>query len=62
MANEQKAKLREEIGDVLFIDIVRYSKLLMDEQGQKLQKLNYKVGNTRSSAASKNSRSADSAS
>jgi len=62
MANEQKAKLREEIGDVLFIDIVRYSKLLIDEQGQKLQKLNCKVENTRSSAASKNSRSADSAS
>ena len=36
---EQKPKLRLEIGHVLFIDIVGYSKLLISEQSGQLQKL-----------------------
>ena len=40
MADEQKTKLRLEIAHVLFIDIVGYSKLLIDEQSEALQELN----------------------
>jgi hypothetical protein len=37
MATEPQAALRLEIGHVLFIDIVGYSKLLITEQSQQLQ-------------------------
>jgi TolB-like protein/class 3 adenylate cyclase len=40
MADEQKTKLRLEIAHVLFIDIVGYSKLLIDEQSEALHELN----------------------
>lgn len=40
MPEEQKAKLRLEIAHVLFIDIVGYSKLLIDEQSEALHELN----------------------
>jgi TolB-like protein/Tfp pilus assembly protein PilF len=46
MADEEKAKLRLEIGHVLFIDIVGYSKLLTDEQSEALQELNQIVRST----------------
>src|SRR5213082_1883425 len=46
MANEQKTKLRLEIAHVLFIDIVGYSKLLIDEQSESLQELNAIVRKT----------------
>src|SRR5438094_478233 len=46
MANEQKTKLRLEIAHVLFIDIVGYSKLLIDEQSEALRELNQIVRNT----------------
>jgi TolB-like protein/Tfp pilus assembly protein PilF len=46
MADEQKTKLRLEIAHVLFIDIVGYSKLLIDEQSEALQELNQIVRNT----------------
>src|SRR4029077_12096518 len=46
MADEQKTKLRLEIGHVLFIDIVGYSKLLIDEQSEALHELNQIVRNT----------------
>src|SRR5881398_2417985 len=46
MADEQKAKLRLEIAHVLFMDIVGYSKLLIDEQSEALQELNQLVRNT----------------
>ena len=39
MSEQQKAKLRLEIGHVLFLDIVGYSKLLISEQSAQLQKL-----------------------
>src|SRR5678810_884428 len=39
MPNEQKSNLRLEIGHVLFIDIVGYSKLLITEQSEQMQKL-----------------------
>ena len=39
MPDEQKTKLRLEIGHVLFIDIVGYSKLLITEQSDQLQTL-----------------------
>src|SRR5256884_4842322 len=39
MANEEKTKLRLEIAHVLFIDIVGYSKLLINEQSAQLQML-----------------------
>jgi hypothetical protein len=38
MANE-KTKLRLEIAHVLFIDIVGYSKLLIDEQSEAMQEI-----------------------
>src|SRR6202045_124502 len=46
MADEQKTKLRLEIAHVLFIDIVGYSKLLIDEQSETLHELNEIVRNT----------------
>src|ERR1700756_3649249 len=39
MSSEVKPEIRLEIGHVLFIDIVGYSKLLITEQSQQLQKL-----------------------
>src|SRR5437763_16251750 len=46
MADEQKTKLRLEIAHVLFLDIVGYSKLLIDEQSEALQERNQIVRNT----------------
>ena len=46
MADEQKTKLRLEIAHVLFMDIVGYSKLLIDEQSEALQELNQVVRKT----------------
>src|SRR5919108_5102514 len=46
MADEQKSKPRLEIGHVLFMDIVGYSKLLTDEQSEALQELNQIVRST----------------
>jgi hypothetical protein len=40
MSEQQKRKLRLEIGHVLFIDIVGYSKLTTDEQSEALHELN----------------------
>src|SRR5919198_5180601 len=39
MSNEQPSEVRFEIGHVLFIDIVGYSKLLITEQSDQLQTL-----------------------
>ena len=58
MADEQKTKLRLEIAHVLFLDIVGYSKLLIDEQSEALQELNQLVRNHGSSARSGSSRPA----
>src|ERR671936_275244 len=46
MADDEKTKPRLEIAHVLFIDIVGYSKLLIDEQSEALQELNQIVRNT----------------
>jgi TolB-like protein/class 3 adenylate cyclase len=46
MADEQKTHLRLEIAHVLFMDIVGYSKLLIDEQSEALQELNEIVRKT----------------
>jgi len=46
MASEEKTKLRLEIAHVLFIDIVGYSKLLIDEQTEALHDLNHIVRQT----------------
>jgi TolB-like protein/class 3 adenylate cyclase len=46
MADEQKTQLRLEIAHVLFMDIVGYSKLLIDEQSEALQELNQIVRKT----------------
>jgi len=46
MADEPKAKLRLEVAHVLFMDIVGYSKLLIDEQTELLHDLNYVVRET----------------
>jgi TolB-like protein/class 3 adenylate cyclase/Tfp pilus assembly protein PilF len=51
MADEQKTQLRLEIAHVLFIDIVGYSKLLIDEQSEVLQELNQIVRNTEAARA-----------
>src|SRR2546430_4884668 len=51
MADEQKTKLRLEIAHVLFIDIVGYSKLLIDEQSEALQELNEIVRKTEAARA-----------
>src|SRR6266568_5423153 len=39
MPSEQSSNLKFEIGHVLFIDIVGYSKLLINEQSEQIQKL-----------------------
>ena len=39
MPKEQQSEVRLEIGHVLFIDIVGYSKLLINEQSEQMQKL-----------------------
>src|SRR6202166_4980939 len=39
MSEEEKTNLRLEIGHILFIDIVGYSKLLINEQSEQLQTL-----------------------
>src|SRR4029434_7683570 len=46
MADEEKTKLRLEIGHVLFIDLVGYSKLLVKQQGELLRELNEVVSGT----------------
>jgi serine/threonine-protein kinase len=46
MAEEQKTKLRLEIAHILFIDMVGYSKLLIDEQSDALRELNQIIRNT----------------
>src|SRR5437763_1062399 len=46
MANEKKTYLLLDISPVLFIDIVVYSKLLIDEQSEALQELNQIVRKT----------------
>src|SRR6059058_5960589 len=46
MPDEQKTQLRLEIAHVLFMDIVCYSKLLIDEQSEALQELNQIVHKT----------------
>ncbi len=46
MEDDEKIKPRLEIGHVLFIDIVGYSKLLTDEQSEALQELNQVVRKT----------------
>ena len=46
MPNEEKSKLRLEIGHVLFIDIVGYSKLLLNQQSSSLRELNEIVSAT----------------
>src|SRR6266699_7024623 len=46
MSTEQQSALRLEIGHVLIIDIVGYSKLLIDEQSQFLRELNEIVRST----------------
>jgi len=43
MPSELNADLELEIGHVLFIDIVGYSKLLINEQHESLQHLNQAV-------------------
>jgi TolB-like protein len=46
MPNEDKKEIGLEIGHVLFIDIVGYSKLLITEQSERLQKLKENVWGT----------------
>jgi class 3 adenylate cyclase len=46
MQDDEKTKPRLEIGHVLFIDIVGYSKLLTNEQSEALQELNQIIRNT----------------
>src|SRR5438067_12551630 len=47
MADDQKTKLRLEIAHVLFIDIVGYSKFLINEQGGQIQTLKQIVRGTK---------------
>src|SRR5205823_14275785 len=46
MHDDEKTKPRLEIAHVLFMDIVGYSKLLIDEQSEALQELNQIVHKT----------------
>src|SRR6266478_4003839 len=46
MSNSAGAGVQLEIGHVLFMDLVGYSKLLLDEQGELLQRLSEIVRNT----------------
>ena len=39
MSDNEETNLRLEIGHVLFLDIVGYSKLLINEQSNQIQKL-----------------------
>ena len=47
MPSEQSSEVKFEIGHVLFIDIVGYSKLLITEQSEHIQKLKEIVRGTR---------------
>jgi TolB-like protein/Tfp pilus assembly protein PilF len=51
MPSEQSAGVKFEVAHVLFIDIVGYSKLLIDEQSEALQELNQIVRNTEAARA-----------
>ena len=44
MAPESESNLRLEIGHVLFIDLVGYSKLLIEEQKERLRRLRAELG------------------
>jgi len=57
MAAEVKKEIALEIAHVLFVDIVGYSKLLIDEQSEALQELNQIVRNTESARAADAARS-----
>jgi len=46
MLSEQSSDVKFEIGHVLFIDIVGYSKLLINEQSEQIQKLKQIVRGT----------------
>jgi hypothetical protein len=46
MPNEDQKETRREIGHVLFLDIVGYSKLLINGQSERLQKLKEMVWGT----------------
>ena len=46
MAEEEKTKPRLEIGHVLLIDVVGYSKLLLKQQSERLRELNEIVSST----------------
>lgn len=46
MSSQRKADLHLEIAHVLFMDVVGYSKLLVDEQAETLQLLNQIVRGT----------------
>src|SRR3989442_1404503 len=47
----QKSTLRLEIAHVLFIDIVGYSKMLIDEQSEAMEELNQMVRSTEAARA-----------
>src|SRR5437870_13710558 len=49
MPSEQSSEVKFEIGHVLFIDIVGYSKLLINEQSDQIQKLKEVVRGTEQS-------------
>jgi len=51
MPTEQSSGVKFEVAHVLFIDIVGYSKLLIDEQSEALQELNQVVRNTEAARA-----------
>src|SRR5437870_10609082 len=51
MEDTEKTRLRLEIAHVLFIDIVGYSKLLIDEQSEAMQELNQLVRKTEAARA-----------
>ncbi len=47
MSSELKPHLHLEVGHILFLDIVGYSKLLADEQKELIQELNHVVRETK---------------
>jgi class 3 adenylate cyclase len=51
MSTKQSSGVKFEVAHVLFIDIVGYSKLLIDEQSEALQELNQIVRNTEAARA-----------
>ena len=55
MASEQSTDVKFEIGHVLFIDIVGYSKLLIDQQSELQRQLNEIVRDTEQFRAAKKS-------